>query len=182
MFHRKVLIRREKLGKVRKFDKHTYTQGASLRGRPTPPATLAHEGKKYIKLCEANKDPRLNLVFLMIVTANRRLDNAKSPAAILQEKTAPTPARTPHTLRVADVVRTYIPQVGYYDSVSSFDMLSYVCTRIYQVRKQRKHSRVQQHSKNNENETENLERQKIPVPSRVTIFCLIGTPYTRSKE
>ena len=50
----------------------------------------------------------------MIVVANRRLGNAKSPAATLQEKTAATPARTLHTLRVADVLRTYLPQVGYY--------------------------------------------------------------------
>ena len=55
--------------------------------------------------------------FLLKVVATWRLDNAKSPAAMLQGKTA----RTPHTLRVAGVfaryarshaVRTYIPQVG----------------------------------------------------------------------
>ena len=44
----------------------------------------------------------IEFVFLLIVIANWRLDNDKSPAAMLQEKTA----RTPHTLRVADVVRT----------------------------------------------------------------------------
>ena len=33
----------------------------------------------------------------MIVVANWRLDNAKSPAVVLQEKTD----RTPHTLRIA---------------------------------------------------------------------------------
>ena len=38
----------------------------------------------------------------VIIVANWRLDNAKSPAAMLQEKTA----RKPQTLRVADVVRT----------------------------------------------------------------------------
>ena len=52
----------------------------------------------------------------MIVVANWRLDNAKSPANMLQEKKVPTP----HTLRVAGgsagcarshAVRTYIPQV-----------------------------------------------------------------------
>ena len=40
--------------------------------------------------------------FFVIVVANWRLDNAKGPAAMLQEKNA----RKPHTLRVADVVRT----------------------------------------------------------------------------
>ena len=74
-----------------------YVQGASLRGRPTPPATLA-QGEKVHQI------------------ANWRLDNAKNPAAMLQEKTA----RTLHALRVADVVRT-IPQVGYL--FSYFDML-----------------------------------------------------------
>ena len=38
-------------------------QGASLRGRPTPPATLAQEGKKYIKICEVDRGPRLSIVF-----------------------------------------------------------------------------------------------------------------------
>ena len=53
--------------------------------------------------------------FFMTAVANWRLDNAKSLAAMLQEKTA----RTPHTLRVAGAryarshaARTYIPQVG----------------------------------------------------------------------
>ena len=55
--------------------------------------------------------------FFMKAVANWRLDNAKSPTAMLQERTA----RTPHTLRVAGgfaryarshAVRTYIPQVG----------------------------------------------------------------------
>ena len=53
--------------------------------------------------------------FFVIVVVNWRLDIAKSPAAMLEEKAA----RKPHTLRVADVVRTYIPQVGYL--FSSFD-------------------------------------------------------------
>ena len=30
-------------------DNRRGVQGTSLRGRPTPPATLAQEGKKYIK-------------------------------------------------------------------------------------------------------------------------------------
>ena len=117
------------------FSTHSYiirVQGASHRGRPTPPATLAQKGKKYIKLCEANRGPRLNLV--LIVIANRRLDNAKSPAAMLQEKTAPTSARTPHhTIRVADVVRTYIPQIGYYCCtyfpIQIFSFFVLVCTK-----------------------------------------------------
>ena len=75
----------------------------------------------------------MNIVFLMIVVANWRLDNAKSPAAMLQEKTA----RTPHTLRVADVVRTYIPQVGYL--FSSFDLL-YVYTRMHERESTARHS------------------------------------------
>ena len=53
----------------------------------------------------------------MIVVANWRLDNTKSPAAMLQEKTA----RTPHPLRVAGgsarparshAVRTYVHTPG----------------------------------------------------------------------
>ena len=86
----------------------------------------------------------------MIIVAHWRLGNARSPAAMLQEKTA----RTPHTLRVAGgsaryarshAVRTHIPQVGYL--FSSFDMLY--------VRKT-KHSTSQQHRKKHENETENF--------------------------
>ena len=46
--------------------------------------------------------------FIMIVVANWRLDNAKSPAAMLQEKTA----RTPHTLRIAGDCRTYVHTPG----------------------------------------------------------------------
>ena len=38
------------------------------------------------------------------VVANWRLDNSKSPAAMLQEKAA----RTPYTLRVAGGCRTYV--------------------------------------------------------------------------
>ena len=40
------------------------------------------------------------------LSANQRLYDAKSPAARIQEKTTPTPAGTPHTLRVADIIRT----------------------------------------------------------------------------
>ena len=58
------------------------------------------------------------------------------PAAMLQEKTA----RALHTLRVADVVRTYArTQIGYL--FSSFDML-YVCNRtgMYQRENTARHS------------------------------------------
>ena len=48
----------------------------------------------------------------MIVVANWRLGNAKSPAALLQEKTA----RTPHTLRISGRIaggcRTYVHTPG----------------------------------------------------------------------
>ena len=110
-----------------------------------------------------------------IVVANWRLDNAKSPAAMIQEKTA----RTPHTLCVAGgsaryprshAVRTYIPQVGHL--FSSFDML-YVWKR--------KHSTAQQHRKNNVNETEKFGKKKNPPPSHLIFFCLIGTPCTGQK-
>ena len=37
-----------------------YVQGASLRGRPTQPATLAQE-KEYIKFCEADRGPLIIL-------------------------------------------------------------------------------------------------------------------------
>ena len=66
--------------------------------------------------------------FFKIVVANWRLDNAKSPTAMLQAKTA----RTPHTnssdgtYTRSHAVRTYIPQVGYL--FSSLDMLA-VCTK-----------------------------------------------------
>ena len=113
----------------------------------------------------------------MIVIANWRLDNAKSPAAMLQAKTA----RTPHTNRSdgtytrSHAVRTYIPQVGYL--FSSLDML-YVCTCIYEERE----STARHSSKNNENETEDFgKKNEFPVPSPVIMFCLVGTPYTRSK-
>ena len=66
----------------------TAVQGASLRK------------EKYIKSDRCG--PRLIVFFFMIVVANWRLDNAKSPAAMLQEKTA----RTPHTLRLPGGCRT----------------------------------------------------------------------------
>ena len=53
-------------------------QGASIRGRHSPPATLAQEGKRS-KLCEVDMGPRF------VVGVNWRLDNAKSPAVMLQE-------------------------------------------------------------------------------------------------
>ena len=71
-----------------------------------------------------------------IIVANWRLDIAKSPAFMLQKKTA----GTPYTLRFAGrcrtrvplyarshAVRAYISEVGY--SFSSFDMLA-VCTAV----------------------------------------------------
>ena len=54
-------------------------QGPSVRGRHSPPAMLAQEGKIEILLCEADRCPWL------IVGANWRLENAKSLAAMLQE-------------------------------------------------------------------------------------------------
>ena len=91
------------------------------------------------------------LFFIIIVVANWRLDNAKSPAAMLQEKTA----RTPHTLRLPGGCRTYIPQVRYL--FSFFDMMY--------VRKTRKHSTAQQHRKNNVNEIANYFGKKKKSPS-----------------
>ena len=44
----------------------------------------------------------------MVVVTNWRLDNAKSPAAMIQEKTA----RTPHTLLIAGGCRTFIHTPG----------------------------------------------------------------------
>ena len=101
----------------------------------------------------------------MIVIANRRLDNAKSPAAMLQGKTAPTPAQTPHTLRVADVVSTYISQVGYYLPGIFFLLICSRClySCVPGTKKAKTHT-AQQHSKNNE-KNENSERgKKKPSP------------------
>ena len=50
----------------------------------------------------------MNVVFFLIVVANWRLDSAKSPAAMLQEKTA----QTPHTLRLPGGCRTYVHTPG----------------------------------------------------------------------
>ena len=74
-------------------------QGAALRGRPTPAATLAKEDEVHQILQSGQR----SMIEYSVLILNWRLDNAKSPAAMLQEKNA----RTPHTLRVADVVRTY---------------------------------------------------------------------------
>ena len=112
--------------------------------------------------------------FSMIVVLNWRLDNAKSPAAMLQEKTARTPLRIAGgSARYArsHAVRTYIPHVRY-------PFLLLIC--LLYTRK-RKHSTEQQHRKNNENETEIFgKKEKYPSPY-VTIFCLIGTPCTGQK-
>ena len=53
---------------------------------------------------------------------------------------------------------------------------------LVQYGRKRKHNTAQQHSINIENETKQLGKNEIPVPSRVNIFCLIGTPYTRSER
>ena len=88
-------------------------------------------------------------------------------------------ARTPHTLRVADVVRTYIPQVGYYYLYlfSSFDML-YVCT-VCTKKAKAQHGTA---AKTMKMKPKTRKGKKIPVPFRVIFFCLIGTPYTRPKR
>ena len=97
--------------------------------------------------------------FFMIVDANWRLDNARSPVVMLQEKTA----RTPYTLRVAGgtardarshAVRTYIPQIG--RLFSSCDML-YV--RI------RKHSTAQHHRKKKMKVIPKIPERKKKSPS-----------------
>ena len=99
--------------------------------------------------------------FSIIVVANSRFDNAKSPAAMLQEKTA----QTPHTLRVAGgsarcarshTVRTHMPLVGYEYLFSSFDILA-VCTK-----EKGQHGTAAR--KNNENETEFFGKKKNPRP------------------
>ena len=84
---------------------------------------------------------------------------------MLQEKTA----RTPNTLRVADVVRTYIPQVGYW---FYFDMLL-VCTRMHERESTARHSSTARTTKK---KPIVFGRKIIPVPSRVIFFCLIRTP------
>ena len=95
------------------------------------------------------------MVEYSVFVLNWRLDNAKSPAAMLREKTA----RTPHTLRVAGgsaryarshAVRRYIPQMG--DNFLFMICLLYV--------RERKQSTAQQHRKNYENETENFGKKK----------------------
>ena len=116
------------------------------------------------------------MFFFVIVVAHWRLDNAKSPVAMLQEKTA----RKPHTARVADVVRTYIPQVGYLVSSLIPGML-YVCNRMHERENTARHSST---AKTMKMEPKRSERKKSPSPLvyLVTIFCLVGTPYTRSKR
>ena len=106
----------------------------------------------------------------MVVVANWRLDNAKGPAAMLQEKTA----RAPHTLCVASESAHYARShairhtpgitIGYL--FSSFDILA----AAEQYVRKRKHSTSQQQQKNNENETEKIGKK-----------CLIGTPCTGRK-
>ena len=67
-----------------------YVKGASLRGRPTPPATLPQEGKIHQITMQSGQMSMIEYIFFMIdrtIVANWRLDNAKSPAAMLHEKT-----------------------------------------------------------------------------------------------
>ena len=117
---------------------------------------------------------------MTVAVANWRLDNAKSPVDMLQEKRA----RTPHTRRIAGVsaryacshaVRTYIHQAGY---LFSFDTL-YV-PAMYEKES------TARHSSNTANtmkmKPKISERKKIPVPSHVVIFCLIGTPCTSQRR
>ena len=61
--------------------------GASLRGRHSPRATLAQEGKIYV-MCSGQRGGPHDL---LIIGANWRLENAKSPAAMLQENNPQTP-------------------------------------------------------------------------------------------
>ena len=107
-------------------------QGASLRGRPMSPATLAQEGRVHHIMRSGQRSMIGYSFFFMIAVANWRLDKAKSPAAMLQEKTG----RTPRTLRDGSArytrshaVRTYIhtyPRWWYL--FPSFDMLA-VCKK-----------------------------------------------------
>ena len=92
-------------------------QGAPVRGWPTPPATLAQEEKVHQIMRSGQRSMIECGFFTMIVVANWRLDNTKSPATMLQGKTA----RTPHTLCVtggsaryacSHAVRTYIHTPG----------------------------------------------------------------------
>ena len=59
-------------------------QGASLRGRHTPPATLAQEGN-IDRVNRTKKGP------FLVVSVKWRLENAKSPAAMLQQINPQTP-------------------------------------------------------------------------------------------
>ena len=103
------------------------------------------------------------IVFFVIVVANWRIDDAKSPDAMLQEETA----RKPHTLRVADVVRTYITQVECL--FCPFDTWYALFLCLY-VRK-RKYSTPQQHSKDNENDSGKFGKKKYHHPLSCN-YCL----------
>ena len=98
-------------------------------------ARYARSGRKKVhQMMRSGQRSMIDYIrgsFFVIVVANWRLDNAKSPAAMLQEKTA----RKPHTIRVADAVRTYIPQGGYL--FSSFG--TWYALRLYSHVRKRKH-------------------------------------------
>ena len=61
-----------------------YVQGASHRGRHTPPTALAQEGKVH-RITRSGQGSTIECSF-NIVVASWRFNNAKSPAAMLQEK------------------------------------------------------------------------------------------------
>ena len=76
------------------LERYARGQGASLSGRHSPPATLAQEGVVQ-QIMRSGQRSVIYCSFtcsFTIVVANWRLDNAKSPVAMLEEqKAAPTP-------------------------------------------------------------------------------------------
>ena len=110
--------------------------------------------------------------FLVIVVANWRLDNAKSPGAMLQEKAA----WKPHTFRVADVVRAYIPQVGYF--LLLIHVMLYFGTRMYERESTARHSST---AKTIKMKSKKFGTKKYPRPLSCNYF-LPDRPYTRSKK
>ena len=136
---------------------------------------FAQEGKLFI-MRSGQRSIIEYIVFYdnHIVVTHCRLDNAKSPTAMLQEKTA----RTPHTFRIAGgsalyarshAVRTYIPQVGY---LLLFLMLSNCCMKRENTAR---HSSIA--AKTVKMKQNFGKKKKSPSP-RVIVFCLIGTPGT----
>ena len=66
---------------LRKKAKNERIQGASLRGRPSPPAALAQEGKIEINILNYVKRTKVH----DRLYASWRLECAKNPAAMIQE-------------------------------------------------------------------------------------------------